>query len=85
MTLAIDMVGTRLGSGTKTYNLSFCEYINSENIDQKIYIFITKDYLDNININKNSNIRYLIKSKILRNIFFISSTNIFLHFFILVS
>ena len=48
MTLAIDMVGTHLGSGTRTYNLNFCEYINNENIDQKIYIFVTRDYLKNI-------------------------------------
>ena len=70
MTLAIDMVGTHLGSGTRTYNLNFCEYINNENIDQKIYIFVTRDYLKNIKINQNPNIKYLIKSSVLTNIFF---------------
>jgi len=70
MALAIDMVGTRLGSGTRTYNLSFCEYINTHNIDQTIFIFITKDYLKNIKINQNPNIKYLIKSNIFTNIFF---------------
>ena len=70
MALAIDMVGTRLGSGTKTYNLNFCEYLNSQNINEKIYIFITKDYLNSINLNFNPKIIYLIKSTILTNIFF---------------
>ena len=70
MTLAIDMIGTRLGSGTKTYNLNFCEYVNSQNINNKIYIFITKDYLKSINSNLNPKIIYIIKSTILTNIFF---------------
>ena len=70
MALAIDMVGTRLGSGTKTYNLNFCEYLGSQNINEKIYIFITKDYLNSINLNFNPKIIYLIKSTILTNIFF---------------
>ena len=70
MTLAIDMVGTRLGSGTRTYNINFCKYISTYNIDQKIFIFITKDYLKNIKINHNQNVKYLIKSSLLTNIFF---------------
>jgi glycosyltransferase involved in cell wall biosynthesis len=69
MTLAIDMIGTHQGSGTKTYNINFCQYISKHNIDQKIFIFITKDYLENIDINKDSNIEYKIKSAILTNIF----------------
>ena len=40
MTLAIDMVGTNLGSGTKTYNINFCEYLNKRSLNEKIYIFI---------------------------------------------
>ena len=44
MITAIDMVGTNLGSGTKTYNLNFCEYLSCITIKNKIYIFITKDY-----------------------------------------
>jgi len=70
MALAIDMVGTHLGSGTKTYNLNFCEYIDSQNVKENIYIFITKDYLNNINSNFNPKIIYIIKSTILTNIFF---------------
>jgi len=46
MTTAIDMIGTSLGSGTKTYNLNFCEYLNKNNLSEKIYIFVTKDYLN---------------------------------------
>jgi glycosyltransferase involved in cell wall biosynthesis len=70
MALAIDMIGTHLGSGTKTYNLNFCNYVNSQNINEKIYIFITKDYLDNINLQSNTKINYIIKSAIFSNTFF---------------
>ena len=31
MIIAIDMIGTNLGSGTKTYNLNFCENIIKTN------------------------------------------------------
>ena len=70
MTLAIDMIGTHLGSGTRTYNLSFCEYLSENNINENIYIFITKDYLKDINFDKNPNIKFKIKSSIYTNIFF---------------
>ena len=52
MITAIDMVGTNLGSGTKTYNLNFCEYLNNITIKNKIFIFITKDYLKSISKNE---------------------------------
>ena len=70
MTLAIDMIGTHLGSGTRTYNLSFCEYLSENNINENIYIFITKDYLKDINFDKNPNIKFKIKPSIYTNIFF---------------
>lgn len=70
MTLAIDMIGTHLGSGTRTYNLSFCEYLSENNINENIYVFITKDYLKDINFDKNPNIKFKIKSSIYTNIFF---------------
>tara|TARA_B100001063_G_C16751006_1_gene550288 strand:- start:962 stop:2086 length:1125 start_codon:yes stop_codon:yes gene_type:complete len=68
MIIAIDMVATSLGSGTKTYNLNFCEYLNKLKINDKIFIFITKDYLRNINLNHNPNIKYIVKSSLLNNI-----------------
>ncbi len=70
MVIAIDMIGTNLGSGTKTYNLNFCENLCKINIVNKIYIFITKDYLKDIKQNNNPNIKYIIKSNLLKNIFF---------------
>lgn len=70
MALAIDMVGTHLGSGTKTYNLNFCDYVNYQNLNENIYIFITKDYLNNIKLNDNPKIIYIIKSTIFSNTFF---------------
>lgn len=69
MITAIDMIGTNLGSGTKTYNLNFCENLNKFKIENKIYIFITKDYLKKIARNENSNVRYIVKSNFLKNIF----------------
>jgi len=70
MNIAIDMVGTSLGSGTKTYNLNFCNYINNHIIKDRIFIFITKDYLKNIDFNKNQKqINYIIKPSLLNNIF----------------
>ena len=69
MTIAIDMIGTALGSGTKTYNINFCKYLNRINKDQKIFIFLTKEYLEKINSTENMNITYIKKSSILTNIF----------------
>ena len=69
MTIAIDMIGTALGSGTKTYNINFCKYLNRINKDQKIFVFLTKEYLEKINSTKNINITYIQKSSILTNIF----------------
>ena len=63
------MIGTNLGSGTKTYNLNFCENIIKLKTDDKIYIFITKDYLKNISQIENNNIKFVIKSNFLKNIF----------------
>ena len=70
MVIAIDMIGTNLGSGTKTYNLNFCENLQKINIVNTIYIFITKDYLHQIEQNENPKIKYIIKSDLLKNIFF---------------
>ena len=40
MITAIDMIGTSLGSGTKTYNLNFCENLNKSSLRKKdIYIY----------------------------------------------
>ena len=51
MNIAIDMVGTNIGSGTKTYNINFCNYLLKEKIDEeKIYIFICKDYLKKLTL-----------------------------------
>ena len=41
MNLAIDMIATNLGSGTKTYNLNFCKYINNFQT-QKKYLFLSQ-------------------------------------------
>ena len=70
MITAIDMIGTNSGSGTKTYNLNFCEHIQEQNISEKIYIFISQEYLNKIGVNKKSNIYYVVKPIFLKNAFF---------------
>ncbi len=70
MVTAIDMIGTNLESGTKTYNLNFCENLQKINIENIIYVFTTKDYLDQIEQNSNIKIKYIVKSNLLKNIFF---------------
>ncbi len=70
MKIAIDMIGTNLGSGTKTYNINFCENISKLKTNDKIYIFITRDYLNNISQIENNNIKFIIKSSFLKNTFF---------------
>ena len=70
MNLAIDMIATNLGSGTKTYNINFCEYLNKKKIKGKIFIFITKSYLKDIYFDKKVNITYIVKPNFLNNIFF---------------
>ena len=62
MTLAIDMIGTKFGSGTRTYNLNFCKNINKIKIKERIFIFITNDYLNSLPLNKNENINYNIRA-----------------------
>jgi hypothetical protein len=38
--IAIDFVGTNVGSGSKTYNINFCNELNSLQLKKKIKIFI---------------------------------------------
>ena len=67
MTIAIDFVGTNLGSGTKTYNINFCNELSSIDLTQNIKIFICKNYLKEIEreINENNQIEYIIKPNFL--------------------
>ena len=59
MTIGIDMVGTSLGSGTKTYNLNFIKYLNEINLNEQTYIFISKNYLKEISKIDNKQIFFL--------------------------
>tara|TARA_Y100000590_G_scaffold469447_1_gene657055 strand:+ start:1443 stop:2585 length:1143 start_codon:yes stop_codon:yes gene_type:complete len=70
--IAIDLVGTNLNTGTKTYNINFCKYLNSELLDEEIVVFISKKYYKQINfdLNKNSKIRFILKSNLLSITFF---------------
>ena len=67
MTIAIDFVGTNLGSGTKTYNINFCNELTSIDLTQNIKIFICRNYLKEIEreINENNQIEYIIKPNFL--------------------
>ena len=69
MLTAIDMVGTNLGSGTKTYIINFCKQLNRLKLNKNIFIFITNDYLREIGTNNNDKIKYIVKRDILKNSF----------------
>jgi len=70
MTIGIDLVGTNLASGTKTYNINFCNELNSLKLSANIKIFVCKSYLSQITKKKNRKIQYLIKSNLLSITFF---------------
>ena len=65
MNTAIDMVGTNLESGTKTYNLNFCKHLAQKKFNKKIYIFACKDFVNELKIS-NLNIKFITKPNILK-------------------
>ena len=68
MTIAIDFIGTNLGSGAKTYNINFCNELHSLNLSEDIKIFICESYIKQIHgaiNNKNKKIQYIIKPNFL--------------------
>jgi glycosyltransferase involved in cell wall biosynthesis len=73
MKIAIDMVSTSLDSGTKTYNINFCNEISKyKRIQNNIYIYVCKNYLKFIDkkIFNHPKIELVIKSDLLSNSFF---------------
>lgn len=68
MTLAIDFVSSNFGSGTKTYNLNFCNQLENSKLNYKIVIFLTKEYFHQIKFKNNQKIKYIVKSNIFTNI-----------------
>ena len=72
MTIAIDFVGTNTGSGTKTYNINFCNELESISLKENIIVYLSKEYFKQLNFkqDKNSKIKYIIKSNIFSNTFF---------------
>ena len=72
MTIAIDFVGTNIGSGTKTYNINFCSELESISLRENIIVYLSKEYFKQLNFkqDKNSKIKYIIKSNIFSNTFF---------------
>ena len=82
MKIAIDFVGTNVGSGTKTYNINFCSELESIDLKEDFIIYLSKNYFNQIKFlqNKNSRIKYIIKSNIFSNIFFdYFGCNLFCH------
>ena len=70
--IAIDLVGTNLNIGTKTYNINFCKHLNDEVLEDEVYVFICKNYINQIGFDfkKNKKIKYIIKPNLLSNTFF---------------
>ena len=48
MTIAIDFVAVNIGSGTKTYNVNFCNELETTNLKEDIIIFVCKNYINQI-------------------------------------
>lgn len=70
MKLAIDLINTSLGSGTKTYNLNLVRQISKIKTKDIIYIFITKNYLSEVPKIKNRNLKFIIKPNFFSNTLF---------------
>ena len=70
MTIAIDFVGVNIGSGTKTYNINFCNELEAANIKEDIIIYVCKNYINQISFGekKNSRIKYVLKPNFFSNI-----------------
>ena len=62
MKIAIDLIGTNLGSGTKTYNINFLKQLLKSDQKDQIFIFICNNYINNIST-KNLPKNVLIKRK----------------------
>jgi glycosyltransferase involved in cell wall biosynthesis len=66
MKIAIDMVCTNLGSGTKTYISSLCDQIlKNYNQDPIIYIFITDKLNKELNLSNQNKIKVILKPNFL--------------------
>ena len=62
MILGLDLVGTNLESGTKSFNVNLLRQFLKNKIKTKIFIFTTKDYLKDIKIDKiPENIKLVVK------------------------
>jgi glycosyltransferase involved in cell wall biosynthesis len=72
MTIAIDFVGTDLGSGTKSYSINFCNILNTLKINRDIKVFVCKNYLGQIDkeIRSKNNVKYIVKPNFLSITFF---------------
>ncbi len=56
MNIAIDLIGTSVASGTKTYNINFLKQLIKSNQNNRIYVFLCNNYLkyiDQNNLPKN--------------------------------
>ena len=67
--IAIDLVGTTINSGTKTYNENFLNQLNRELLKDKVLVFVSKSYLVNEKKKLNNSVRYVVKPDMLSNSF----------------
>lgn len=70
MLTAIDLVGTNLNSGTKTYNYNFTKKIVKQELKNKIFIFVCRDFYKEFGDNLSSKIEFIVKPNFLKNSFF---------------
>ena len=65
--IALNLVGTKKNSGTKTFNLNFFKETNSLKGDEDIIVYILKSYLFDKNFKFSNKIKIEVKSDILNN------------------
>ena len=65
--IALNLVGTKKNSGTKTFNLNFFKEINSLKGDEDVIVYILKSYLFDKNFKFSNKIKIEAKSDILNN------------------
>ena len=72
MTIAIDFVGTNIESGTKTYNINFCNELSLIDLNEDIIVYLCNNYFKQIDLSKkkNSRIKFIVKPNFFANIFF---------------
>ena len=67
--IALNLVGTKKNSGTKTFNINFLKETLFLDNNEPIFVYIPKFYLDNQNLKFNDKLKIIVKSDLFDNFF----------------